>query len=269
VDRVDYVARDLERERIDDLVAGAGTVVYAAAVTPRGETTPDIADRLLAVNLEGYLALLRSACHSARCRRVIFVSSSAVYGPSRHGAITEDDVDADGSLYSAAKLAAELIGRSYAREHGRELCAVRPTSLIGPGETERPSRPRVTPFAHMVRAARDGTPVRLVRGESRGDWLAVDDAAEAVALLCAAPRLDADTFNLSSGVARPFAELADAARRVAGLRIEDDAELVVDGGNDLPATVSNARVGAAVGWRPSRSPDDIVRELLAAPDERG
>jgi nucleoside-diphosphate-sugar epimerase len=75
-------------------------------------------------------------------------------------------------------------------------------------------------------------------------------------------------FNLSSGVARPFAELAEAARRVAGLRIEDDAELVVDGGNDLPATVSNARVAAAVGWRPSRSPDDIVRELLASLDER-
>ena len=261
---VDYVARDLEREPAGDLVRGAATVVYAAALTPKDELTGSVAERLLTVNLEGFLAVLRAACRSPGCGRVVFVSSSAVYDQSAPGTISEPDAVGDSSIYAAAKLAAELVGRRYARDFGREFCAVRPTSLIGPGETERPSRPRVTEFARMVRAARDGTPVRVSRPGARGDWLAVDDAAAAVAALCSAPQLAADAFTLSAGETIPFRALVDAAERVAGLRVADGAELVVDGGEDLPAVVSNERIRAAAGWRPERSPDDIVRALLAS-----
>ncbi len=260
--RVEYAVRDVEHESLDDLVERAGTLVYAAAITPKDDRSGETAERLLAVNLEGFLAALRAAARAASCARVVFVSSSAVYDHAVDVTVMEADARGDGSLYAAAKLAAEVVGRRYAHDAGLQFCAVRPTSLIGPGETERPSRPRVTPFAHLVRAAHADTPVRVVRGGSRCDWLAVDDAAEAVTALCAAERLGGESYSLSAGVTRPFSDFVEAARRVAGLRIDDGAELVIDGGADLPGRIPNARLAAATGWRPRSDPEAIVRALV-------
>jgi nucleoside-diphosphate-sugar epimerase len=271
--RIGYVARDLEHEAVGDLVERSGTLVYAAALTPKDDRSSETAERLLTVNLEGFLGALRAAGRAASCARIVFVSSSAVYDHSVDAVVTEADARGDGSLYAAAKLAAEVVGRRYAQDAGIGFCAVRPTSLIGPGETERPSRPRVTPFARLVRAARAGTPVRVVRGESRCDWLAVDDAAEAVAALCAASGeagapagvtgpFGGQSYSLSAGVVRPFADFVDAARRVAGLRTDDGAELLIDGGSDLPGRIPNDRLVAATGWRPRSEPEAVVRALV-------
>jgi nucleoside-diphosphate-sugar epimerase len=259
---VDYVARDLERENVDDLVDGANGVIYAAALTPGDEIGGETADRLLRVNLAAFLDTLSAARRSRRCSRVMFVSSTGVYDQSRDADLQEDDADGAASLYGAAKLAAELVARRHAAAVGRDFCAIRPTSLFGPGETERPSRPNVTAFARLMRAARERTSVRLEHCDSRADWVAVDDAGEAVALLWRAPSFPELAFNVSSGAPRTLRDVADAVARVTDLRIVDDGEAVVDGGPDRPARISNARLHA-LGWHPARTPEDVVREMLA------
>jgi nucleoside-diphosphate-sugar epimerase len=260
---VEYVRRDLERDGLGDLVATASTIVYAAALTPPDEAADDVADRLLSVNLIAFLDALRSARRTPRTRRLLFISSSAVYDQRVNGAVHEEDAGDVSSLYAAAKVAAEQTAAAYARLFGLEYCALRPTSLIGPGEIERQSRPRITPFAVLLRAALAGESVRLRRPGAHGDWLSVDDAANAVVGLCRASKLPATAYTVSAGVTVPLIELARAIERGAGLRLDNDAELVVDGGEDLPAVVSHARLAHDVGWTPQRTLDDTVRETLA------
>jgi UDP-glucose 4-epimerase len=258
---VDYVQRDVERGSLNDLLGKADCLVYAAALTPSDETDCDTADRLLRVNVQGFLELLAGVRRSTTCRRVIFVSSSGVYNQSPAVTLGEEDADGGTSLYGAGKLACELVGRRYSALFRRDFCAIRPTSLIGPGEEARPSRPRVTAFAELVHAASEGRSVRVESGEARSDWLAVDDAADAVTLLRRAPELAGRSFNVSSGIPRSLDEVAAAVVRVAGLRLSDDGEVVVRGGSDRAATISNERL-ARLGWRPRRSIDDVVREVL-------
>ncbi len=259
---VSYLRRDLERESLDDLVDGAAGLVHAAALTPADETAGDTAERLLSMNLQAFLSLLGAVRRSPTCRRVLFVSSAGAYDQSTAATLREEDADGGTSLYGAAKLAAEVVGRRHAALFGREFAALRPTSLIGPGEVERPSRPRVTQFAQLMVAALERRSVRLERPQARSDWLAVDDAAEAVALLWRAPSLGGRAFNVSSGHPRPLTELADAVVRVAGLRVVEDGEVVVAGGPDRAATISNERL-VELGWRPRRSLEDVVRAVLA------
>jgi nucleoside-diphosphate-sugar epimerase len=261
---VRYVKRDLEYERLDDLVAAVHSVVYAAALTPPDEGASNTADRLLHVNLEAFVDVLAAVRRTPACRRVALVSSASVYDQSRAGTmIRESDAGAGSSLYSAAKLAAELVGARHAALFGRDFCAVRPTSLIGPGEIERPSRPNLTAFAQLVRAASAGVAVRLDRAEAREDLIAVDDAAEAVAALWTTSRWNGESFNLSAGITRSLTDVAAAVSAVAGLRLDPDSEVVVDGRQDLPAIVSNERITAVSGWRPRRSLQDVVAEVLA------
>jgi nucleoside-diphosphate-sugar epimerase len=257
---VDYVRRDLQSESIDDLVEPAAGVVYAAALTPRDEREDDTASRLLRVNLQGFLTMLAGVRRSESCRRIVFISSSGVYNQSADAILREADADGGTSLYGAAKLAGEIVGCRFADLFGLEFCAVRPTSLIGPGEIERSSRPRVTAFLQLVRAALAGEEVRLVDSDSRADWLAVDDAAEAVSLLMRVPALDGRSFNVSSGHPRQLREVADAVQRVGGLRLADSGR-PIGAGADRSATISNERL-TALGWAPRRSLDDVVREVI-------
>src|SRR5581483_9255333 len=149
---VRYERRDVTSEPLDDLASAVGGAVHAAALTPQDEAAGDTADRLVRVNLESLLALLRAANASSSCRRVLFVSSAGVYDQRRAGSLTEADADGGTSLYGAAKLAGEIIGRRYASVVGLDFAAVRPTSLYGAGELVRESRPRVTAFAQLVDA---------------------------------------------------------------------------------------------------------------------
>jgi nucleoside-diphosphate-sugar epimerase len=263
---VRYVRRDVSVEPLDDLVAAVTGVVHAAALTPEDERTGDTAEQLLAVNVGALFGLLAAMRASGSCSRLLFVSSSGVYDQAYARKLAEPDANGGTSLYGAAKLAAELVAHRYASLFELELCAVRPTSLFGGGELVRPSRPRVTGFARLVAAAVRGEPVRIERPDSRADWLCVDDAAEAVALLWRLDRLDGRSFNLSSGRPCAFREVADAVVEAAGLRLDDAASELVDGGPDRPAVIANERLrGVAIGWEPRRTFADAAADLLEDP----
>jgi nucleoside-diphosphate-sugar epimerase len=260
--RVTYVRRDLEHESLADLVARSTGVVYAAALTPADETEGDVAERLLAVNLSGFLDVLGAMRTAHECRRVLFVSSTSVYDQTAAVTLDEEDVSPTGGLYGAAKLAAEGVGRQYAEIIGREFCAVRPTTLIGPGERWRPSRPRLSTLAQLIDASRAGRPVRLANGSAAEDVLSVDDAADAVTALWRCPLpWNGCSFSVSAGTLHSVADIAEAVRAVAGLEF-DDAGVLIEGGYDLPAIVSHDRLTNATGWTPRRPLDMIVRECL-------
>ena len=264
----EYVQLDLRIESPRALAADVDVVVHAAAITPAAEEGA-VLDDVLAVNLTPLGEILAAARESARCTRFLFVSSAGVYDQTAGGVLREGDATGRSSLYGAAKLAAELVVDRYATLAGLEWCAVRPTSLFGPGERERASRPRVTSFSRLVAAARRGEPVRIEAPEARTDWLHVDDAAAAVAALCTGGTLPGRVFSLSSGAPRPFREVVEVVVSEAGLVVDDDAALTVSGGADRTAQIPNDSLRETTGWEPRRSLADGVRDVLAEPPGHG
>ena len=259
--RVNYARRDVASEPLDDLVAEVEAVVHAAALTPAAEAG-DTSDDLLRVNLSPLPGLLRAVRTSPRCRRFIFVSSAGAYDQRPERVLREDDADGGTSLYGATKLAAEQVVRRYGALNAIETAAVRPTSLYGAGELPRPSRPRPSALARLVEHARRDERVAVARTEARADWLAVDDAADAVVLLCAAPALDGRAYNLSSGTTRPFSDVVEAVVAVTGLVVDAESPEVVEPGPDRAAIISNTRAVETLGWRPVRTLEDGVRDLV-------
>jgi UDP-glucose 4-epimerase len=260
--RVEYVQLDLRTGLPRALAADVDVVVHAAAITPAAEQGA-VLDDVLAVNLTPVGAVLAAARGSERCTRVLFVSSAGVYDQTSGGLLHEADATGRSSLYGAAKLAAELVVAQYAVLGGLEWCAVRPTSLFGPGEQERPSRPRVTSFSRLVGAARRGQAVRIEGEHARTDWLHVDDAADAVAALSTLETMPGRAFSLSSGAPRPFGEVVDVVAHEAGLVVDEDAELTVSGGADRTSRIANDLLRGTIDWTPRRSLADGVRDILA------
>jgi nucleoside-diphosphate-sugar epimerase len=262
VELVSYVTRDLTLEALDDLTRDVRGVVHAAAFTPPEEHSVDALDKTLAANL-GFLRPVFSAiANSSNCKRLLLVSSSAVYDQTKPGEVSEGDAGGGRSFYGSTKYAAELVARKWCALRGVEFCAMRPTSLVGPGEGIRESRLRVSPFLRLVAAAAAGREVRVERPLSRADWLGVDDAADAVSRVWHSPNWTQTAYNVSTGCSREWAGVVAAVARASGLRVVPDAELAVDGGPDLPAAVTSELLRLETGWKPQRSLEQIVGDLI-------
>src|SRR5579864_294064 len=105
------------------LVSGADVVVHAAAALPIQASR----EAIRSVNVEGTENVLRAA-NDANVRRVVFISSTAVYGiPEKHP-IEEDDPLVGVGWYGESKIDAERLCRVAAAE----TVIVRPKTFVGP-----------------------------------------------------------------------------------------------------------------------------------------
>src|SRR5205807_3327293 len=112
--------RDLSQVR--ELVAGADVVVHAAAALPIQASRESIRS----VNVGGTETVLRAA-HDAGVRRVVFISSTAVYGVPEKHPIEEDDLLVGVGWYGESKIDAEALCRVAAVE----TTIVRPKTFVG------------------------------------------------------------------------------------------------------------------------------------------
>ena len=177
---------DIRDERAArELVHGARILVHAAAALPIRGSRAEIES----VNVDGTLTLL-SAAAEAGVRRVVFVSSTAVYGvPDKHP-IEEDDPLHGVGHYGESKIEAEDAVRAFMRR-GLECVILRPKTFIGPE--------RLGVFEILFDWIRDGRRIyTLGDGSNRYQLLAVEDLVEAI-MLSASKRTAAwQTLNVGA-----------------------------------------------------------------------
>ena len=168
------------------LVAGADVLVHAAAALPIQESRAAIRS----VNVDG-AAVTFAAALEAGVRRVVLISSTAVYGvPERHP-IHEDDPLVGVGHYGESKIEAERLCDAFA-SRGLETVIVRPKTFLGPE--------RLGVFEILFDWIREGRRIPILgEGANHYQLLAVEDLCDAV-VRC----LDADVAGeaLNVGAAR-------------------------------------------------------------------
>jgi nucleoside-diphosphate-sugar epimerase len=149
------------------LVAGADVLVHAAAALPIQVTRHAIRS----VNVEG-AAVTLGAGLEAGVRRVVLISSTAVYGVPDHHPIHEDDQLVGVGPYGESKIDAERLCVAYGRR-GLEAVIVRPKTFVGPE--------RLGVFEILFDWIREGRRIPILGdGANRYQLLAVEDLVEAV-----------------------------------------------------------------------------------------
>src|SRR5215210_554436 len=168
-----------------ELVEGADVVVHAAAALPiRGSR-----DEIRSANVDGTLTLLAAAAEAA-VDRVVFISSTAVYGVPEKHPIEEDDPLHGVGHYGESKIAAEAVCRAFLRR-GLDCVILRPKTFIGPA--------RLGVFEILFDWIQDGRRIYMLGdGSNRYQLLAVEDLVEAIVLAASAPRAGGQTFNIGA-----------------------------------------------------------------------
>jgi UDP-N-acetylglucosamine/UDP-N-acetyl-alpha-D-glucosaminouronate 4-epimerase len=192
---------------------GAAFVLHLAARTsvPRSVKDPLETNR---VNVDGTLNILVAA-RDACVRRVVFASSSSVYGDTPTLPKHEQMPSAPISPYGVSKLAGELYGRVFHRVYGLEFVALRYFNVFGPRQD--PSSPYSGVLSLFINALRDAaTPTVYGDGEQSRDFTFVENVVRANLLACETPGIAGMTFNLGTGGRYTLNETLRLLQQLAG-----------------------------------------------------
>jgi nucleoside-diphosphate-sugar epimerase len=276
LDRVELDARpdDVEMIRADvrDAEAcsracdGMDVVVHAVAQVPLAK------DRRLfhSVNVEGARVLLHASAR-ARVRKVVVISSSAVFGAPRALPVTEGTVPHPREAYGRAKLEAERVALDFVAR-GLDVTLIRPRTILGHG--------RLGIFQILFEWVRRGRPVYVLgTGDNRYQFVHADDLADAC--LRASDRVGADVFNVGAERFGTMRDLLEGLVAHAGTksRVRSLPSRVAVGVMDLTSRLGLSPLGAyhalmygramyfdvthakaTLGWRATRSNDQMIGE---------
>jgi nucleoside-diphosphate-sugar epimerase len=171
-----------DRDRVRELVTGADVVVHAAAALPIQASR----DSIRSVNVAGTENVLQEA-REAGVRRVVFISSTAVYGVPEKHPIEEDDPLVGVGSYGESKIDAEGLCRVAAVE----TTIVRPKTFIGPE--------RLGVFEILFDWIREGRRIYILgQGQNRYQLLAVEDLVDAIVRAGTVPEAARQTFNIGA-----------------------------------------------------------------------
>ncbi len=178
--------------------------------------------------------------------RVVFASSSSIYGDAASYPTREDTIPRPLSPYGITKLACEHLARAYALEFGLDVATVRYFTIYGPRQ-----RPDMA-FTRMVSGLAEGRPFDLYGdGSQSRSFTFVDDAVDAtIAAMERAP--GGATYNVGGGAEVSMLEAIETLGRVSGRRLEIVRHPRREG--DAARTAADTtRIRADLGWEPMTS----------------
>jgi len=245
--RFELVEHDLREPLPDALPRGA--TIYHLAGRPGSRGTD--AEALAADNVEATGSLLGSAL-ALLARRVVFASSSSVYGPAAAGPVSERVEPAPATPYAETKRAAERLVLGY----GRHPVVLRYFSVYGPRQR------RDMALARFVDAVSTGASVPLYQdGMATRDFTFVDDVVDATVRAGHHGHAGA-VYNVGAG--RPVA-LGEALQRVGALlgrRVRcEPARSPVHEAHETWADTTRAR--GHLGWRPATRFEEGLRRTFS------
>ncbi len=213
--RVEVIEGDLrDMDTVRRAVAGITYISHQAALrsVPRSVDDPLSTD---AVNTHGSLQLLLAAREAKTVRRVVYASSSSVYGDSPLLPKVEDQTPAPISPYAVAKLAAEHYCRTFTHLYGLETVSLRYFNVFGPKQSPESKYAAVVPL--FMRAALCDEPI-IVHGdgEQSRDFTYIDNVVQANLLACTTPGVGGEVFNIACNSRHSVLEIARTIEMLLG-----------------------------------------------------
>lgn len=195
-------------------------------------------------NVLGTQRLLERARELKRLRKLVYASSSSVYGESRRFPTTETDLPRPLSPYGVTKLAAEHLVALYAENFSLPTISLRYFTVYGPRQ-----RPDMA-FTKFCRAALANKKIEIYgTGEQIREFTYVHDIVAANVLAAECTETGGLVLNLSGGSSTSVNEVLKVLTSLTG------KELLVERGQAVPGDVtrtggSTERAKTVLGWKP-------------------
>lgn len=212
-------------------------------------------------NVEGTLSLLIGASKSG-VRRLVYASSSSVYGDIGDAINREDLPTNPMSPYAVSKLAGENYCRVWSGLGRIETVSLRYFNVFGPGQ--HPESKYSALFPGFVSAIVKGEPAEIHwDGEQSRDFTYIDDVIEAnIAAAIASDDANGETFNIASGSPKTVNEVWQAV--IAHFDDVKEPKMLPKRPGDVRKTHADvSKAQRLLGWVPKADWDEAVAATVA------
>jgi UDP-glucose 4-epimerase len=246
-------------ERVHNAVRGTEVVYHLGALgsVPRSVQDPLTSN---AVNVEGTLNVLLAARDEA-VRRVVFSSSTSVYGSTRQLPTTEDAPPDPISPYGVAKLAAERYCISFSRVYESfESVVLRYFNVFG--ERQSPFSQYAAVVPRFVTAITAGEPIEIHGdGEQSRDFTYVGNVVDATIRAGGAEGASGEIFNVAAGSPASVNTIADTIGEILGKPVER-THLPPRAGDIRDSWADLSKSERVLGYVPQVRLDDGLRRTV-------
>jgi UDP-glucose 4-epimerase len=246
--KIDLLEGDLrDFPAVKRATTGARHVLHLGAVpsVPRSVQDPQLTND---ANITGTLNVLVAARDSG-VKRVVFSSSSSVYGDTtvlpKHEALPPAPL----SPYAAQKLTGEIYGRLFWQLYGLETISLRYFNIFGPRQHPHSQYAAVIP-RFITAILRNEAPTIYGDGRQSRDFSHVTNAITANLAACEAPTAACgEVFNVACGGRVTLLELVETINQLLGRNVPPRFEAARTGDvHDSQADVSHA--ARLLNWKP-------------------
>ena len=242
----------------DQAVKGMDYVLLLAALrsVPKSMEDPESYND---VNINGTLFMLQ-ACAKNKVKRIVFSSSSSIYGDTDQFPQKETDLPKLISPYALSKLTGEYYCKIFSEFFGVETVCLRYFNVFGPKQALDDEYAVVIPkFIHSI--LNDQAPPIFGNGKQSRDFTYIDNVVSANILSAVTPGLKHEIFNVANGEDRSVLDLVDTLNKIIGKTIKPEFKPVRPG--DVFKTRADiSRIRTKIGFQPLIGFEDGLRRTV-------
>jgi len=264
-DGIRFYNRDLNENRLDDLLDGVDLVIHTACTAYEGLSV--FSPALIVKNTTQATVELLSASVQAGVQKFVYLSSMARYGEIETP-YTEDMEPKPQDPYGIAKLASEQLVKNVCETHGMDWVILVPHNIIGPRQKYD------DPFRNVAsimtnRLLQDQPPIIYGDGTQQRCFSFIDDVVEPLYVACSSPEAIGEVINIGPDEeAITINELAEHLQRIIGT----DFPPIYTGGRPQEVKIalcSSDKARRLLGYKTSTNLEDGLTRLVEWIEHRG
>ena len=257
--RLEVIRGDIrDLAALEKVAAGASVIFHQAAL----RSVPLSVDDPLGTNdrnVTGTLNVLEAA-RRRQVRRVVYASSSSVYGAGPELPKREDQPPAPLSPYAVSKAAGEQYASVWTRLYGVETVGLRYFNVFGPRQDPASEYAAVIP--RFILWGRRGAPLEIHGdGTQSRDFTYIDNVVEANWLAARAPGAAGEVVNVGVGTRVTLLDIVARLEQLLGRRLERRHTAARAG--DVPHSLADiGKATRLLGYRPLVDFDEGLRRTV-------
>jgi len=231
--------------------------VYHLAALLGVETSDKNPLRTLKVNIDGTVNVFKCAVDTG-VKKVVYSSSSEVYGEAQEIPLKEESPKAPVSVYGVSKLAAEMYAQAYVKEHGIDINPVRFFNVYGPGQ----GFDWVVPI-FIQKALKNESPILFGDGSQIRCFTFIKDIVDGMQIVMEKGKAG-EAYNIANDQPTSMKELAEIIIKISGKEIKPK---IIDFGEEtrlrereIMKRIPSIEKLKSLGWKPLIKTEDGLKE---------
>lgn len=243
--RIDIIDKESLQVAFEDFSPEVVVNLAAQAGVRYSITNPDV---YVQTNIVGFLNVLECCRHAKRQPKLMYASSSSVYGGNKEVPFTEDQkVDSPVSLYAATKKSNELMASCYSHLYDLQILGFRFFTVYGPW-----GRPDMAYFSFAEKLV-SGCPIKVFNnGDMYRDFTYIDDIVDGLTKCIYAENMPkCDVYNIGNSRSEKLIDMINVLAGALDVKNPRMEFLPMQPGDVYKTFASVHKLNEIVGYEPT------------------